>query len=151
MMATHGFPLQELVSSLKTGCYKFFLPSYSEKILLWNDEMNGFTDLKKKMYRDSEFKWRTHDHPTSQWLKKVLNIPICFNFHEQNRLVWDLLMFYYIYLHITFTWRQWQPTPVLLPGKSRGWRNLVGCSPWGRTESTRLKQLSSSSITFIWR
>ena len=29
----------------------------------------------------------------------------------------------------------WQPTPVLLPGKSHGWRSLVGCSPWGRTES----------------
>ena len=24
------------------------------------------------------------------------------------------------------------PTPVLLPGKSHGWRRLVGCSPWGR-------------------
>ena len=28
--------------------------------------------------------------------------------------------------------RQWQPTPVLLPGKSHGWWSLVGCSPWGR-------------------
>ena len=28
--------------------------------------------------------------------------------------------------------RQWQPTPVLLPGKSYGQRSLVGCSPWGR-------------------
>ena len=27
------------------------------------------------------------------------------------------------------------PTPVLLPGKSHGWRSLVGCSPWGRYES----------------
>ena len=27
--------------------------------------------------------------------------------------------------------RQWQPTPVLLPGKSHGWRSLVGCSPRG--------------------
>ena len=26
---------------------------------------------------------------------------------------------------------QWQPTPVLLPGKSHGRRSLVGCSPWG--------------------
>ena len=26
--------------------------------------------------------------------------------------------------------RQWHPTPVLLPGKSHGWRSLVGCSPW---------------------
>ena len=28
--------------------------------------------------------------------------------------------------------RQWQPTLVLLPGKSHGRRNLAGCSPWGR-------------------
>ena len=27
---------------------------------------------------------------------------------------------------------QWQPTPVLLTGKSHGQRGLVGCSPWGR-------------------
>ena len=27
---------------------------------------------------------------------------------------------------------QWHHTPVLLPGKSHGWRSLVGCSPWGR-------------------
>ena len=27
---------------------------------------------------------------------------------------------------------QWHPTPVLLPGKSHGWRSLVGCSPWSR-------------------
>ena len=28
--------------------------------------------------------------------------------------------------------RQRHPTPVLLPGKSHGWRSLVGCSAWGR-------------------
>ena len=28
--------------------------------------------------------------------------------------------------------RQWHPTQVLLPGKSHGWRSLIGCSPWGR-------------------
>ena len=32
----------------------------------------------------------------------------------------------------SFQRRQWHPTPVLLPGKSHGWRSLVGCSPWGR-------------------
>ena len=32
-------------------------------------------------------------------------------------------------------WRKkWQPTPVLLPGKFHGWRNLIGYSPWGRKE-----------------
>ena len=28
-----------------------------------------------------------------------------------------------------------QLTPVLLPGKSHGWRSMVGYSPWGRKES----------------
>ena len=37
--------------------------------------------------------------------------------------------------------RQWHPTPVLLPGKSHGWRSLVGCSPWGRWESDSTEQL----------
>ena len=31
--------------------------------------------------------------------------------------------------------RKWQPTPVFLPGESRGWGSLVGCCLWGRTES----------------
>ena len=43
--------------------------------------------------------------------------------------------------------RQWHPTPVLLPGKSCGWRSLVGCSPWGREESDK-----TSDFTFMhWR
>ena len=37
--------------------------------------------------------------------------------------------------------RQWHPTPVLLPGKSHGWRSLVGCSPWGRWGSDTTEQL----------
>ena len=37
--------------------------------------------------------------------------------------------------------RQWHPTPVLLSGKSHGWRSLVGCSPWGRKESDRTERL----------
>ena len=30
---------------------------------------------------------------------------------------------------------KWQPTPVFLPGESQGWRSLLGCRLWGRTES----------------
>ena len=37
--------------------------------------------------------------------------------------------------------RQWHPTPVLLPGKSHGWKSLVGCSPWGREESDMTERL----------
>ena len=37
--------------------------------------------------------------------------------------------------------RQWQPTPVLLPGKSHGRRSPVGCSPWGCEESDTTERL----------
>ena len=47
--------------------------------------------------------------------------------------------------------RQWHPIPVLLPGKSHGWRSLVGCSPWGTKSQTRLAT-SLSLFTFMhWR
>ena len=48
---------------------------------------------------------------------------------------------WYKKLHSCIRWRrQWQPTPVLLPGKSHG-RSLVDCSPWGREESDTTEQL----------
>ena len=37
--------------------------------------------------------------------------------------------------------RPWHPTPLLFPGKSHGWRSLVGCSSWGREESDPTEQL----------
>ena len=37
--------------------------------------------------------------------------------------------------------RKWQPTPVLLPGKSHGQRSLVNYSPWDRKESDTTEQL----------
>ena len=41
----------------------------------------------------------------------------------------------------TIPWRRkWQPTPVLLPGKCRGRRSLVGYSPWGHKESDLTEQ-----------
>ena len=47
-----------------------------------------------------------------------------------------------IWSSVTHKWRrQWHPTPVLLPGKSHGWRSLVGYSPWGRKESNMTERL----------
>ena len=37
--------------------------------------------------------------------------------------------------------RKWQPNPVFLPGKSHGWRSLVGCSPWGHWGLDMTEQL----------
>ena len=33
--------------------------------------------------------------------------------------------------------RQWQPTPVFLPGEAHEQRSLVGYSPWGHMELDR--------------
>ena len=60
--------------------------------------------------------------------------------------------------------RRWHPTPVLLPGKSHGWRSLVGCSPCGLEEldmTERLhfqfhfhaleKEMATHSSVLAWR
>ena len=60
--------------------------------------------------------------------------------------------------------RRWHPTPVLLPGKSHGWRSLVGCSPWVAKSWTWLsdftfnfhfhaleKEMETHSSVLAWR
>ena len=42
--------------------------------------------------------------------------------------------------------RKWQPTPVLLPGKSHGRSSLVGYSPWSRKESDTTERLLFTSL-----
>ena len=42
--------------------------------------------------------------------------------------------------------RQWQPTPVFLPGKSHGQRSLVGYSPWDGKESDTPRRLSMPAV-----
>ena len=39
-------------------------------------------------------------------------------------------------------------TPVLLPGKSHGWRSLVGYNPWGHKESDMMEWLHLTSLHF---
>ena len=36
---------------------------------------------------------------------------------------------------------KWQPIPVSLPGKSHGWKSLVGYSPWSFKESDMTERL----------
>ena len=52
----------------------------------------------------------------------------------------------------TFThWRRkWQPTPVFLPGESHGQRSLVGCSPWGHTESDTTEATWQQQHTYTY-
>ena len=39
--------------------------------------------------------------------------------------------------------RKWQPTPLFLPGKSQGQRNLMGYSPWRQKELDMTEQLNT--------
>ena len=45
--------------------------------------------------------------------------------------------------------RKWQPTQVLLPGKSHGWRRLVGYSSWGHKESDMNERLHSLTHNYM--
>ena len=45
--------------------------------------------------------------------------------------------------------KEWQPTPVFLPGKFRGQRNLAGYSPQGRRESDTTEWLSTRRNDFL--
>ena len=64
-------------------------------------------------------------------------------FHTNFRIVLFLWEMHGILIGIALNlWRrQWHPTPVLLPGKSHGWRSLEGCSPWSRWGSDTTEQL----------
>ena len=72
--------------------------------------------------------------------------------HSSGYEVISLMILIYISLMPWNQRRQWHPTPVLLPGKSHGWRSL-GCSPWGFKESDMIEwltlSLSPSYITQI--
>ena len=78
------------------------------------------------------------------WLASILKIgtyfitPYCVS-HTVN--TWYTAVHWFSLCNLAIWRRQWHPTPVLLPGKSHGWRSLVGCSPWGRDESDRTERL----------
>jgi len=44
---------------------------------------------------------------------------------------------------------KWQSTPALLPGKSHGWRSLIGYSPWDHKKSDTTERLRSPFLSFI--
>ena len=60
---------------------------------------------------------------------------------------WATSLSLFTFMH----WRRnWQPTPVFLPGESRGQRSLVGCRLWGCTESdtTEATYQQQASLSF---
>ena len=77
-----------------------------------------------------------------------LGLPHCRQIldHLSHHFSWHDKLYYgmnFNIAHASLWRRKWQPTPVFLPGESHGWRSLVGCSPWGRTESDTTERLVS--------
>ena len=65
----------------------------------------------------------------------------------------------YKYTYMLKSWRRnSQPTPVFLPGKSHGQRNLAGYNPWGlkeldtteRLTHTRVKKHLGKNVSFYF-
>ena len=84
------------------------------------------------------------------WSGAIMN-KVAMNIHIYIMSYIHICVCIYIYIHIyiyvcvciigykhsfllckPYRRRQWHPTPVLLPGKSHGWRSLVVSSPWCR-------------------
>ena len=59
--------------------------------------------------------WKAAVHGVAEGRTRLSDFPFTFQFHALEK--------------------EWQATPVFLPGESQGWGNLVGCCPWGLTES----------------
>ena len=88
---------------------------------------------------------REYQAPPSPFLTGPLMAPSRMTCSSSKNLLWTELSYWR---------RQWHPTPVLLPGKSHGWRSLIGCSPWGcteldTTEATQQQQQQNSHSYFF--
>ena len=89
--------------------------------------------LKEKIIFSSQLKkTKTFELPL---LALQQHIRVNFGFIQKHTCTWLMPL-----IHLPGR-RQCHPTLVLLPGKSHGWRSLVGCSPWGRYKLDTTKRL----------
>ena len=87
---------------------------------------------------------QSHYHHPSWYICMILYIQILFHYRFLQDIEYSSLCYTVgscLSILYIVVWRQWQPTPVLLPDKSHGQRSLVGCSPWGREESDTTERL----------
>ena len=115
------------IISMETKCKKAkWLSEEALQIAMKRREVKSKGEKERYTHLNAEFQ------RIARREKKVFLSDQCKEIEENNRMgkARDL-----------FQRRQGHPTPVLLPGKSHGWRSLVGCSPWGHKESDTTEQL----------
>ena len=99
--------------------------------LTWKGVLN--LGLSTSYIFDRVYRWGSPPQGLPLWLGWCKKKKICL----QCRRLW----FHPCIRKITWR-RKWQPSVVFSPGKSRGQRSLVGCSPWRHKESDMTKWLS---------
>ena len=90
--------------------------------------------------RDNGHKRKTMISPHCELIYKLNRLTIWWTIQLLVACVLCCALHTRMFIHFSNA-QQWHSTPVLLPGKSHGWRNLVGCSPWGSKESDTTEQL----------
>ena len=98
----------------------------------WRAAIHGAAKSWTRLSNWTELNWT---EACSRFMTKINSVNLYYNTLKSVLLS----SLFYRYVHcspfsISFS-ILWQPTPELLPGKSYGWRNLVGYSPWGLKES----------------
>ena len=126
---------QKILCDLRIPIFKF---DYLEKIILW-----VFFYLQSWITLNHWPKKRSSNYLSGEDNGTPLQYSCLENPMDRRNLVgyrgsggvghdWATSLSLFTFMH----WkREWQPTPVFLPGESQGPRSLVGCRLWGRTES----------------
>ena len=108
--------------------------------------------------------WKQPRCPSAdKWIRKLWYIYTMIYYSAVKKNAFESVLMRWMKLEPIMR-RQWQPTPVLLPGKSRGQRSLEGCSPqghWGLDMTERLhftfhfhaleKEMATHSSVLAWR
>ena len=105
----------------------------------WRAAIHGVAKSRTQLSDQTELNW-TEGLLTSLVAQMVKHLPTMWKTRVQS-LGWNI-----------FWRRKWQPTPVFLPGKSHGWRSLVGYSSWSHKESdtTERVHFTKTSYHVLW-
>ena len=93
----------------------------------WMTDINGILAYYFGKSNDTPLQYSCLENPWTEEPGRLQSMGLLRVRHD-----WATSLSLFSFMH----WRRkWQPTPVFLPGESQEWWGLVGCRPWGHTES----------------